>query len=408
MEHLDKLKEVANLAAPVLASLFPVEKLGAARAPLQDKTAQLDALQELGRKLSTVTQGSEIGKIVSAAVRKAIPETQSVILFLRDTEDPTGPYLKAVYTDTDVPFADYVSNVVLRYDEGLLGRAIELACTVLVSDTDMSDFLNFWGIERSLIMAPLFTGEKEVMGTLYVGCSKENTLTEEHRRFIEIVSYQAVMALNGARLYEQTQQMALTDGLTGLYTHRLFQDKLEEEVEYAAQHDQFIVLVMLDADNFLPYNQTLGYAAGDALLKEIAALLKDKVRPSDIVCRYGGDEFALLLKNTRKEDAARMCERIREAFQLRFGSHQIQVTASIGLACFPTDADSKEDLMRAADDALYVTKRGGRNRVSVSPDLQNRRRGPIGGGEPPWDHPHTSPRKPPPKNVPGGGSQKLG
>lgn len=406
LEHLDMLEDVANLAAPVLASLFPVEKLGAARAPLQDKTAQLDALQELGRKLSTVTQGSEIGKIVSVAVRKAIPETQSVILFLRDTEDPTGRGLKAVSTDT--PFADYVHSLAPRDNEGILAKAIELGCTVLVPDTEMYDVPNLLGAERSVVVAPLLAGDEEARGTLYVGSVAENTLTEEHRRFIEIVSYQAVMALNGARLYEQTQQMALTDGLTGLYTHRLFQDKLEEEVEYAAQHDQFIVLVMLDADNFLPYNQTLGYAAGDALLKEIAALLKDKVRPSDIVCRYGGDEFALLLKNTRKEDAARMCERIREAFQLRFGSHQIQVTASIGLACFPTDADSKEDLMRAADDALYVTKRGGRNRVSVSPDLQNRRRGPIGGGEPPWDHPHTSPRKPPPKNVPGGGSQKLG
>lgn len=377
---------------------------------------QLNALQELGRKLSTVTKSSEICKLVSAAIRKAIPEVQSVILFLRDTEDPTGHGLKAVYTDT--PFADYVHSLAPRDDDGILAKAIELGCTVLVTDTEMYDVPNLLGAERSVVVAPLFVGEKEalewdesqaeLLGALYVGCSTENRLTEEYRGFVETVSYQAVMALQCTRLHELTQQMALTDGLTGLYTHRLFQEKLEEEVEYAARHNQSIVLVMLDLDSFLPYNHTLGYAAGDALLKEIAALLKDKVRPSDIVCRYGGDEFALLLKNTRKEDAARMCERIREAFQLRFGGHQIQVTASIGLACFPTDANSKEDLARAADDALYVAKRGGRNRVSVSLDLQNRRRGPMGGGEPPWDHPHTSPRKPPPKNVPGGGSQKLG
>ena len=137
------------------------------------------------------------------------------------------------------------------------------------------------------------------------------------------------------------------------------------------------MLVMVDADNFKTYNDTLGHPAGDALLKEIAALLKDKVRASDIVCRYGGDEFALLLKNTRKEDAQRMCERIREAFQLRFGGNEVQVTSSIGLACFPTDADSKKDLAKAADDALYVSKRGGRNRVSVSPNLAERRANPI-------------------------------
>ncbi|MCA9794107.1 MAG: sensor domain-containing diguanylate cyclase, partial [Candidatus Eremiobacteraeota bacterium] len=212
----------------------------------------------------------------------------------------------------------------------------------------------------------------EVLGCLYVGASRENAFTEEHRNLIETVSYQTAMALKNARLYEQTQQMALTDGLTGLYTHRLFQEKLSDEIEWSERHNRPFCLVMVDTDNFKTYNDTLGHPQGDSLLKEIAVLLKDKVRSTDIVCRYGGDEFALLLRETLKDDALKMCERIREAFQLRFGGNKVVVTASIGMACFPTDAVTKKDLAKAADDALYVSKRGGRNRVTASPPLEER------------------------------------
>lgn len=395
-EHLNALKMLTAFAAPSVktAMLFDgkerdLVKVKKALAEVEAKNAQLAGLQQMGQRMGASLKASSTMKVVADSIKSMIPEAQSVILFTRDTESTDSHALKAEYPDT--PYADYVRNLALRDDDGLLGKAISSNHTILVQDTEMFDVQNLLGSEHSVVVAPLFGGAEGeeaqsedtaahagLMGCLYVGAAKENALNEEHRNIIETVSYQTAMALKNARLYEQTQQMALTDGLTGLYTHRLFQDKLNEEIEYAERHNQPVVLVMVDADNFKTYNDTLGHPAGDALLKEIAALLKDKVRGSDIVCRYGGDEFALLLKNTRKEDAARMCERIREAFQLRFGGNAVQVTSSIGLACFPTDADSKKDLAQAADDALYVSKRGGRNRVSVSKDLATRRReGPM-------------------------------
>jgi diguanylate cyclase (GGDEF)-like protein len=395
-EHLNSLKMLTTMAAPSVktAMLFDgkekdLVKVKKALAEVEAKNAQLAGLQQMGQQMGASLKATTTMQVVSESIKNMIPDAQSVIVFTRDSEDAGGHALKAEYADT--PYADYVRNLALRDDEGLLGKAIGLSSTILVQDTEMFDVQNLLGSEKSVVVAPLFSGAESedghedgetaahaaLMGALYVGAAKENALTEEHRNIIETVSYQTAMALKNARLYEQTQQMALTDGLTGLYTHRLFQDKLNEEIEYAARNDQPVVLVMVDADNFKTYNDTLGHPAGDALLKEIAALLKDKVRASDIVCRYGGDEFALLLKNTRKEDAARMCERIREAFQLRFGGNQVQVTSSIGLACFPVDADSKKDLAQAADDALYVSKRGGRNRVSVSKTLAERRANPI-------------------------------
>ncbi len=185
---------------------------------------------------------------------------------------------------------------------------------------------------------------------------------------VTTVAYQTAAAINNAQLYEQTRQLDFTDGLTGLYLHRFFQVRFSEEISAAEKAGTSLCLVMVDTDNFKTYNDTLGHSAGDALLKEIVTLLKDEVRHSDIVCRYGGDEFALILKNVPKDEAAKTCD-IRETFQLRFAGKGVQVTASIGLACFPSGADNKADLPRKADEALYVSKRGSRNRVSLTPTL---------------------------------------
>jgi diguanylate cyclase (GGDEF)-like protein len=394
-EHLNALKMLSSFAAPSVKTamlfedkekdLLNVKKILAA---VEAKNAQLAGLQQMGQQMGASLKSTDTLNVVAKSIKSMISDAQSVILFTKDVEDASGHALKAEFAET--PYADYVRNLALRDDEGLLGKAISLSSTILVQDTEMFDVQNLLGSEKSVVVAPLWGSPDEdeqpeaeshggvkLLGCLYVGAAKENALTEEHRNIIETVSYQTAMALKNARLYEQTQKMALTDGLTGLYTHRLFQEKLDEEIAYAERTKQPVVLVMVDADNFKKYNDTLGHPAGDALLKEIASLLKDKVRAADIVARYGGDEFALLLKNTRKDDAARMCERIREAFQLRFGGNAVQVTSSIGLACYPGDADSKKDLAQAADDALYVSKRGGRNKVSVSEDLQTRREKPI-------------------------------
>ncbi len=391
-EHLKHLKMVSSFAAPSIktAILFEdkareVQDERSIRKSVEAKNAQLAELQNMGQRMGATLKTSTTIEVVSESLKKMISDAQSVILFTPDQEHG-GHALKAEFAAT--PYEGYVNNLALRDDEGLLGKAISAKKTFLVQDTEMYEVQNLLGAEKSVVVAPLISAAEEgknkgadaipeLLGCLYVGAAKANALTEEHRNLIETVSYQTAMALKNARLYEQTQRQALTDGLTGLYTHRLFQEKLSEELEWAERHGQEVVLVMVDCDNFKTYNDTLGHPAGDALLKEVASLLKDKVRSTDIVCRYGGDEFALLLKQTRKDDALRMCERIREAFQLRFGGNEVQVTSSIGLACFPTDARSKKDLAKAADDALYVAKRGGRNQVAASGTLEERQTKPI-------------------------------
>lgn len=373
---LKHLKTIAALAAPSLnAAKLLAEKEQdltserESREAVETKNAQLTGLQQLAQRMGRSLKSLDTLSVVAKSLKEMIPAAQSVVLFR-----PHHRSLKAEFTHT--PYSAYLQNLTLRDDEGLLGEALRKRKTILYRNTELAGMENILSSETSVVVAPLLSLENEEssqpFGLLYVGSDQPDAFTEEQRSLIETISYQTAVALKNAHLYEQTQQMALTDGLTGLYTHRLFQEKLDEEIQRASESNQQVVLAMVDADNFKTYNDTLGHPAGDALLVEIANLLREKVRASDIVCRYGGDEFALLLRNTTKAEALKTCERIREAFQLRFGGYDVQVTCSIGLACFPSDAASKKEFSKAADDALYVSKRGGRNQVSASSTLMDR------------------------------------
>ncbi|GMU52837.1 MAG: hypothetical protein AMXMBFR33_19830 [Candidatus Xenobia bacterium] len=374
-DHVNKLKMLAAYAAPSLktALLFEDKEKEVAnekgrREAEEAKNRQLSGIQKMGQEITRSSlKIDHTMKVVAEGLQEMIPRAQSVIVFTNGKDDTQQ--LKAEYASS--PYAQYVETLPVRKDEGLFKMAFDKKDTMLMTDTQMYQITNIINYERSVILAPLVT-ESDLMGCIYVGAKDENTFTEEHKNLVQTVSYQAAMAIKNARLFNQIEMQSLTDGLTGLYTHRYFQTRLQDEIDWAERHNRHMCLVMVDTDHFKSYNDTLGHPAGDSLLKEIAALLKEKVRTTDIVCRYGGDEFALILKETSKEDAMRTCERVREAFQLRFSSHKVRITSSIGMACFPSDAHNKKELAEAADEALYVSKRGGRNRVNASPTLEER------------------------------------
>jgi diguanylate cyclase (GGDEF)-like protein len=159
------------------------------------------------------------------------------------------------------------------------------------------------------------------------------------------------------------------DSLTGLYNHRSFYDRIEEEVERVRTTGRPISLLMIDIDHFKKYNDALGHQRGDIVLREVAQLLKDNIRPGDIACRYGGDEFAVLCPGTTKGGAREVGERLRTAAErARFYQEDVagcHVTFSVGIATFPDDTDNYKGLVELADGALYISKKRGKNRVTV-------------------------------------------
>jgi diguanylate cyclase (GGDEF)-like protein len=163
--------------------------------------------------------------------------------------------------------------------------------------------------------------------------------------------------------------IANMDSLTGLYNHRSFYERAAEEVDRARAGNRKLSLLMIDIDHFKKYNDTLGHLRGDLVLREASALLKDNLRPGDIACRYGGDEFAVLCPGASKASARDVGERLRAAAErakfYRVDTPGCQVTFSVGIATYPDDTDNFHGLVELADGALYISKKRGRNRVTV-------------------------------------------
>ena len=167
--------------------------------------------------------------------------------------------------------------------------------------------------------------------------------------------------------HESLLSSALRDPLTKLFNKRYLMDRLDSELKFAQRHETAVSLLLLDIDHFKKVNDTHGHLAGDAVLANLAQVLARAVRNEDVVARFGGEEFAIILRAIGIEPAAHMAERMRklvEATQAPFNALQLKATVSIGVACFPTTpAKTPEELVEAADKALYQAKNDGRNRV---------------------------------------------
>jgi len=218
---------------------------------------------------------------------------------------------------------------------------------------------------RSLCASPLMTGNK-VLGVLRAGSREPKRFNSDDLRLLNIISNLGAVILRNLLLYDKMKELAQTDSLTGLYLNRYFQGRLGEELARAQLSGAAFSLILLDIDFFKRYNDEYGHSAGDLVLKNIAVILSRCASSVDVVARYGGEEFVLLLPGKNKSEAMRVAERIRGEIQKnKFTLRRIEsrVTASLGVASFPEDGRSREELIRLVDKNLYQAKHDGRNLV---------------------------------------------
>jgi diguanylate cyclase (GGDEF)-like protein len=221
--------------------------------------------------------------------------------------------------------------------------------------------------ERVLVL-PLFAGN-ELLGAVALEHRGVGGWRIERRVVLAASQFAAyaALALRNAWLLEQTQQMANTDGLTGVANRRMFDLTLTREVERARREEGCVSLLLLDLDHFKAFNDHHGHLAGDEALKAFGRTLATESRASDLVARYGGEEFAIVLPSCAPEEAVQIGERVCAA--VRELSGPTPLTVSAGSATFPLDGQTAEDVVRAADSALYASKRAGRDRVERPPSL---------------------------------------
>ncbi len=211
------------------------------------------------------------------------------------------------------------------------------------------------------------THRDEVLGTLLVGSTTDpRRIDRERDRQIEVLTARAAVSLANARMYDQVQRMATTDGLTGLVNHRRFQEMLRRSLERGRRLGHPVSIAFVDADHFKVINDTYGHPVGDRVLRGIAESLQGIARKTDVVARYGGEEFVILLEGSDAAGAVELAERARrgiERMRVAGDFGELKVTASIGVCAFPAGAQNREELLSRADQALYEAKRTGRNRV---------------------------------------------
>lgn len=196
----------------------------------------------------------------------------------------------------------------------------------------------------------------------------QKPISEDDLRLFMMLSNQAGLAIENSQLYEKIKHKSYTDSLTDVFNHGFFQDKLNESMNIATKTNQPVCLMMLDLDDFKKLNDDFGHQAGDLVLKIVASILKKSSREKDYVCRYGGEEFAIILTDTNKNQAYTIAERIRnkiDSYKFEHLPNNHKVTVSIGLSAFPGDAENKTDLIALADKAMYVAKFSGKNRTCL-------------------------------------------
>lgn len=191
-------------------------------------------------------------------------------------------------------------------------------------------------------------------------------VTKDDIRMLTMLANQAGLAVENSQLYEKTVMRAHSDSLTELWNHGYFQYLLQTELEKTKAIKAPLTLILVDIDFFKIYNDTLGHQAGDKALKEMAQLLKNQSRKMDYVCRYGGEEFSIILPQTEKKEAFLIAERLRQdIIKFRFCNEHIlpqkQLTVSIGLSSFPEDGQTPSELINASDRSLYQAKHQGKN-----------------------------------------------
>lgn len=359
---------------------------------LGKKLSRYLQLQSIAEQLSGMT---DLGSITRLAVDRAfelIGKSDACLLFLLDHHQQELS-LSASKRREAVPairekHGDQFDRYVLRAHRPLLVNDAR-------RDFRFTVALSAERTVHSVIACPLVLGPHPE-GLLRLDSPQPNVYTQDDLRFLDILLNLVATGIANAKLLAQTQQLAMTDGLTGLSLRRPFLEQLTRELTRSSRSREAVSVLLVDVDHFKGYNDAFGHTAGDLLLKIIAEALREAMPPGSVIARYGGEEFAVVLPRLAPEHARGVAEQVRGLVEQRtrtarvgmpsgtashatLGRHPGEarrpatgVTVSVGVASFPQDAQVELELVRVADCRLYQAKQSGRNRVCAADTIPGR------------------------------------
>ena len=341
------------------------KKLARNNKKLNERVLELYTLYNISKTLSIHLQLDELFETTMKVIRDTMNVSQFNLMLL---DEATGSlYMQAAHGFSD----DRVRKTILGPGEGLPGQVLKTNKVVHVENlARRRGFIYVEGekpMKGCYLGVPMKRPDGTNIGVINAHKAKQSSFAGEDIRLFEAVAEHVVIALENARTYQRTKELSNRDDLTGLYNRRYFFERFEREVERAKRYNRSLGIIILDLDHFKRYNDTYGHLSGDRALQSVANVLRESVRKVDILTRYGGEEFVVILPETDKENSVVVAEKLRKAVEkLKVGLSEDKgelLTITAGVAGFPLDATEALGLLEASDKALYFGKAQGRNRV---------------------------------------------
>jgi diguanylate cyclase (GGDEF)-like protein len=350
-ETIDLLTLFSNQASIALqnARLYSLE---------QQRARQLQAINSIAQQTTAVLDLEELLSRVCQLMQDAF-RVSHVSLFLREEQDlvlrahhgiltpriPQGGRFPA----SNEPWAGIMAS----------GK------TATESDLRKATTMKFFAESASRMRIPLVSFG-QTLGVLALDSDLPDAFRDGDLQSMESVADICATAIQNAHYVERVKQLAYLDGLTGIFNRRFFELRIMEEIERARRYGTGMAVIMADIDQFKRLNDEFGHVLGDEVLRQTSSLFNQQLRKIDVVCRYGGEEFGILLTQTSAQHAMNIGEKLRKTVAgWQFPGVPRTVTISAGAAAFPEHGTTRDELVRAADNALYAAKQAGRNRVCL-------------------------------------------
>jgi diguanylate cyclase (GGDEF)-like protein len=328
---------------------------------LEQRIEELDSerrrVQEFGQRFGAALAAThDVASLLEIVVDSAVQLARAQGARLLVADEGTDVLVEQLRRG-DLGAAAGLLDAPVRYGEGIEGRALQTRQAAI-------------GDEPAPLLAAPLVAEERVLGLLTLVGDPERPFGRDDAERVGSLVGQGAVAIENARLHRLIQKQAKTDPLTQLLNRREFEEQLAREVERAQRFGTPVGLVVLDLDDFKLINDRFGHLAGDGVLKAAASAIRQCTREIDQPARWGGEEFAVILPHTGLDGAARLAERLRQAIGERQiptpDGRSVRVTASFGVAALPGSGTTQVELTAAADDAVYRSKRAGKNRVSLA------------------------------------------
>jgi len=335
----------------------------------KNKENEFIILLEVGKTLTSTLDLKEVlNKIMEITAEIFQPEDWSLLMLDEEREE--------LYFAVAVgQVRDKLKDIRLKLGEGIAGWVAKSGQPLIAEDAYQDHRFAPWVDEltgfktKSVACVPLIS-KGRVLGVIELLSKEHKAMSKEDIELLSALSDFAAIAIENARFVEKIKQLTVVDDVTGLYNSRYLYTLLETEISRSLRYHAPFSLIFLDLDHFKVVNDSHGHLVGSRLLKEVGQLYKFCLRTIDWAIRYGGDEFVIILPRTGKKEAILVCQRLRrvlnEATFFEKENLNVSITASFGISTFPDDARDKEEIIKLADQSMYLVKKSGRNGIAVA------------------------------------------